>query len=104
MHPLRLIAIFRLICHLLFSNNVKFLKLGFSEYDEKLCFLIFEPEELRNNQIFLWGYFLGTLDTYTKKNKPTLGSFRNSFRNTYECIITVGVVFAVHSTTDVKDL
>ena len=26
------------------------------------------------------------------------------FRNTYECIITVGVVFAVHCTTEVKGL
>ena len=49
---------------------LRLLKLGLSEYAEKTRVWVFKPKELQNNQAFLRGHFLGTLDTYMKKMNP----------------------------------
>ena len=53
------------------------LKLGLSEYHRMLKNHVFGSLNLNNSEIFRLSFediFLGTLDTYMKKNEPTLGS------------------------------
>ena len=51
------------------------LKFVLSEYSKKTRFWSFNLNNSEKHRLFFEDIFLGTLDTYTKKNEPTLGSF-----------------------------
>ena len=71
MQRLRLNKTFRIIGQSILSNNVNFVELGLSGYDEKHVFWAFYCEYLLQNQPFLWWKKLGgTKDTYAKKMNP----------------------------------
>ena len=62
MYLFRLIEIFQMILHSLFSKNVKFIKVGLSECAEKHVFGFFYLNNLEKHRISF-----GTLGIHTKK-------------------------------------
>ena len=72
---LRLNETCRMICSRYYQIMSTLLKLGLSGYDVKPRFCAFSCEYLLQNPLFLWGKILVALDTYSKKNEPTIDRF-----------------------------